>query len=102
VTAYANPGSSITCGRATVTTAGTAVQVTATSTPIREVVITAETDNTGIVVVGDSSVVAAVSTRKGIPLSAGDSFTLEVNNLSKVYIDSTVSTDGVTYTAVVV
>jgi hypothetical protein len=100
--AFDNPGSDLVSGRAVVTTAGTAVQLTTTPRTIREVVITAETDNTGIVVVGDSAVVAAVATRKGTPLSAGDSFTVEVSDLANVFIDATVSTDGVTYTAVIV
>lgn len=102
MSAFDNPGSGLTAGRQTVTTAGTAVQLSSTATPCREVVITAETDNTGIVVVGGSAVVASLSTRKGIPLSAGDSITLEINNLNKVYLDATVSTDGVTYLAVTV
>lgn len=92
-----NPAGGIVDGRAVVTTAGTAVQITTTQTPISEVILTAETDNTGIVVVGGSTVVAALATRRGIPLSAGDSITLTINNLSRLYIDSTVSTDGVTY-----
>ena len=98
--AFDNPASSITCGRKTVTTGGTA-EALATATSIYEVAITAETDNTGYVVVGNSSVVAALATRKGIPLSAGQTITLAVNNLAKVYLDVTVNGDGVTYTALV-
>lgn len=99
--AYDNPGGSLICGRQTVTSAGTAVQLSTTPTSILEVAITAETDNTGYIVVGASDVVASLSTRKGVPLAAGGSITLGVDNLTDVYLDSTVSTDGVTYTAVV-
>ena len=84
-------------GRQTVTTAGTAVQLSSASLETDEVVITAETDNTGIIVVGDSAVIAALATRKGTPLLAGETLVIAINNLDDIYIDSTVSTDGVTY-----
>lgn len=84
-------------GRKEVTTAGTAVPLTATRTTAYKVTIMAELDNTDYVVVGDSTVVAALATRRGIPLSAGASITLEVSNLADIYIDAVVSTEGVTY-----
>lgn len=83
-------------GRKVVTTAGTRVTL-ASSTACKQVAITAETDNTGIVVVGGSTVVAALATRQGVPLYAGDSITLDLDNLADIYIDSTVNGDGVTY-----
>jgi len=61
------------------------------------VAITAETDNTGVITVGGSAVVGALATRKGVPLAVGDSVTLPINNLSDVYLDTTVNGDGVTY-----
>ena len=89
----------VTDGRTVVTTAGTRVAL-ASSTACKEVVITAETDNTGIVVVGAAAtVVAALATRRGIPLSAGDSVVMQTDNLADLGLDSTVSTDGVTYVA---
>lgn len=84
-------------GRKTVTSAGSA-EALAASTTCKRVVICAETDNTGTVVVGGSTVVAALGTRRGIPLGPGDVFELEIDNLADVYLDSTVSTDGVTFT----
>lgn len=84
-------------GRKVVTTAGTAVTL-ASSTTCRKVDIVAETDNTGYVVVGGSSVVASLSTRQGVPLGPGDTYTVYVTNLVNVYLDSTVSGDGVTFT----
>ena len=84
-------------GRKTVTSAGTAVPL-ASSTTCKKVIIVAETDNTGLIVVGGSSVVASLSTRRGIPLSPGDSIEISIDDLADVYIDSTVSGDGVTYT----
>jgi len=92
-----NVGYSMSVGRTVVTTAGVPVQLSTSTARVGSVSITAETDNTGIIVVGDSNVVAALATRKGLPLSAGDSVTLDIAQLSAVYLDSTVSTDGVTY-----
>ncbi|MDQ2084703.1 hypothetical protein RA307_31365 [Xanthobacteraceae bacterium Astr-EGSB] len=83
-------------GRKVVTAAGTA-EALAVSTVAKFVEITAETDNTGIIVVGGSTVVAALATRRGRPLLPGESTTLPISNLSNVYIDATVSGDGVTY-----
>ena len=83
-------------GRKVVAAAATA-EVLAASTAVRQVVITAETDNTGYVVVGASTVVASLATRRGTPLAAGDTIVLNVTNLALVYLDVTVSGDGVTY-----
>lgn len=84
-------------GRTTVTTAGTRV-VLAASTACKKVDITAETDNTGVIVVGGTGVVASLATRQGTPLNAGDTYSIEIDNLNDINIDSTVSTEGVTYT----
>ena len=89
----------VTDGRKVVTTAGTRVALAA-STACKEVVITAETDNTGFVVVGAAAtVIAALATRTGIPLAAGDSITIQTDNLADIGLDSIVSGDGVTFMA---
>ena len=85
--------------RAAVTTAGTA-NVIAASTAAKSVIITAETNNTGIIVVGGSTCVAAVATRRGTPLEAGESMGLDCDNLNDIYIDSEVTGDGITFTYV--
>ena len=88
----------VTDGRKVVTTAGTRVALATSTDVYDEVNITAETDNTGEIVVGGSSVVGAVgATRRGTPLAAGDTVTYRNVDLSKVYIDSTVNGDGVTW-----
>ena len=84
-------------GRQTVTTAGTRIAL-ASSTTCKSVIITAETDNTGVIVVGGSGVIASLATRQGTPLYALGSVCFEVDDLADVFIDSTVNTDGVTYT----
>jgi hypothetical protein len=85
-------------GSATVTTAGTAAPLIAAPTPCISVAICAKTTNTGVIAVGGSTVVASSSTRRGIPLSPGDSVSLDIADVSQIYIDATVSGDGVTYT----
>lgn len=97
--AATNPGTPF-GGRKVVTTAGTAVAVTSTVTVCHQVDITAEEDNTGLIAVGDSGVIAALETRKGVYLSKGDTYTLYDVDLSKVYLDATVNGDGVTYSGV--
>lgn len=83
-------------GRKVVAVAGTAESLAATTT-CKKVDIVAETDNTGIIVVGDSTVVAALATRKGVPLYAGDFYSLEIADPATLFLDTTVSGDGVTY-----
>jgi hypothetical protein len=85
-------------GRTTVTSAGTAVQLTATDTPVLWVTVTALTSNTSQINVGGSEVKAATgATERGIPLLAGDAVDFDVNNLTDVWIDSRVNGEGVTY-----
>ena len=89
-------------GRKIVASAGTAEALTSTYTPFSKVSICAETDNTGVIAVGDSGVIASLATRTGVPLSASDCYTINAgdsgsSDLRAVYIDTTVSGDGVTY-----
>jgi hypothetical protein len=85
-------------GRKTVTTPGTAVPLSATSVPARQVVITAFDGNAGVIVVGGSTVVATGATRRGTPLWERDSMTIDVIDLNQVYIDATTATEGVSFT----
>jgi hypothetical protein len=85
-------------GRGTCSAAGTANQITTTTTPCKVIIFTAETDNTGAVVLGGSGIDETLASRSGIPLLAGDSATFEIDDISKVYIDSAVTGDGVSYT----
>lgn len=84
-------------GRKSVTTAGTAERLISASTAIRKVVIKAFPENTDVVVVGASTVVAALATRRGISLSPGESVTLRIKDLYNVYEDAVVSGEGVSY-----
>lgn len=91
------PFSSIGHGVKTVTTAGTDV-VLASDTACKRVTLQAQTDNTGVIAVGASGVDATIITGTGILLNAGDYFEFDINNLASIYIDATVSGDGVRYT----
>tara|TARA_R110000868_G_scaffold145660_1_gene365979 strand:- start:814 stop:1137 length:324 start_codon:yes stop_codon:yes gene_type:complete len=83
-------------GVTTVTTAGTDV-VLASSTAAKWVIVQAQTDNTGWIAVGATGVDATVATGTGILLGAGESITLPIDNLADIFIDSTVSGEGVRY-----
>lgn len=92
------PPSAIGDGLKLVAAAGTR-EALAASTACKWVSVTAKQTNTGVIVVGGTSVVAASgATRRGTPLAAGDSFSFQIDNLNDVNIDATVSGEGVTYT----
>ena len=84
-------------GRKVVAEAGTAVAL-ASTTACKRVDVTAEFNNTGVIVVGGSTVIADLATRRGTPLYAGSTYSLLIEDLADVYIDATVNTDGVTFT----
>jgi hypothetical protein len=85
-------------GNKTVTTAGTDVALVGSSTPCKRVTIQALTSNSGKIAIGGSGVDATIPTGTGILLSAGESYSFDIDNLTDVYIDSTVSGEGVRFT----
>lgn len=80
-------------GSKTVTTAGTRVQLTSTETPCFYIIVTALVANIGTIWVGGSTVASG----RGIPLVALQSCRIDIDDISKVYIDSTVNGEGVSY-----
>jgi len=64
----------------------------------KKIDIQAQTDNTGLIAVGFNNVDVTEASGDGIILYAGDTYSLEVNNLDLIYIDSTVTGEGVRYT----
>lgn len=80
-----------------VAAAGTAEALASSATPCRKVVVQARPENTDAVVVGGSTVVAAAGTRRGIALVPGASYTFNVKDVSKLYVDAIVTGEGVTY-----
>ena len=82
-------------GRKVVAAAATAERLVSSSTPAKLLLLTAETDNTGVMAWGDSGVIATVLTRVGQPLLAGDSSPwIPVDDLYDIYLDATVNGDG--------
>ena len=84
-------------GLKNVTSAGTALAVSSSSIPCRVVRIKAFPENTNTVVVGASTVVATLATRRGLSLSPGEEVEFRIDDVSKLYIDSVVSGEGVSY-----
>ena len=84
-------------GVTTVTTAGTDV-VLAASTAAKWITVQAQTDNSGFIAVGASGVDATVATGTGVLLAASETLSMPIDNLADIYIDSTVSGEGVRYT----
>ena len=65
--------------------------------PCHEVTIIAKRGNTGYIYVGKSTV---SSTVYGAELGELDSITLEVSNTNEIYIDASVSGEGISYVAI--
>lgn len=78
----------------TVTTAGTRVQLSSSTLPIKYVIITAKEANTGTIWVGGTTVASG----RGRPLVSLQSERFDIDFLTKIYIDSTVNGEGVTFT----
>lgn len=89
-----------------VAAAGTKQQLPSVGTiEARSVMVQALSTNTGTIVVGDTNVVAAAGThatptRRGVALAANDTVTFDVIDASALWLDATVSADGVTVVAV--
>lgn len=77
-----------------VTMAGTRVQLS-TNTCVA-VTVKAKSTNTGLIYVGDVSVTSS----NGFILSAGESVSFAITNTNKVYIDSSINGEGISYSYV--
>ena len=85
-------------GTKTITTAGTAVQITATATPCKKVWLNADLGNTNPVVVGGSTVDATAGSMRGIILiPANPPVEIEIDDLSKLYVDAQTNGDEICF-----
>lgn len=76
-------------GTKTVTTAGTAVQITAIATPIKGVWLNADLLAGAVVTVGDSAVVGNASGMRGVVLTPGNPpIFMQVTDLSSLWVDA--------------
>ena len=82
-------------GKTSVTTAGTRV-VLASSQRVYSVTVKALAANTGTIYVGGST----VSSTTGFQLAASESVSMDIGNLATVYLDASVSGEGVSYLGV--
>jgi hypothetical protein len=92
---------SVGSGTKTVTTAGTAVTLTASNNVVKWVTIQALSSNTGAICIGGSTVLA--SSKNGTCITAGQAAPMYFMggfpyDLSNIYIDSAVGGEGVSYT----
>lgn len=92
ITVILAPGTIVGNGVTTVTTAGTRV-VLGASTTIKSVTVRALKTNTGLIYVGSATVAAA----NGFQLSPQETVSIDIDNLTKVNIDSSVNGDGVSF-----
>ncbi len=90
---FEKPPTDIGDGNCTVTTAGVRVQLITTSTACKKVLITANGANTGNIFVGGST----IATGRGKQLVPLQDLELWIDDLSKIYIDASVSLEGVHY-----
>jgi hypothetical protein len=81
---------------ATVSASGTRVQLP--DYPCREVTIIGKRTNTGYIYVGGSDV--NTTTIYGVEIGPRDSHTFKVSNTNLLYIDASVSGEGVSYVAI--
>lgn len=91
----AAPAGTIVAGTKAVTTAGTAVALVGTPTACRSVLIVAKPGNTGNIFVGISG--ACSATQYMGKLTAGQSTEIAAKDVSLIFIDSSVNTEGVNY-----
>lgn len=86
------PFSIIGSGVQSTVTAGTRVALK-TTTSIKSVTVRAKSVNTGLIYVGS----VAVTSSNGFQLSPSETVSLDVDDLAKVYIDSAINGEGVTF-----
>ena len=85
-------------GRKVVASSATAERLVAAAQDCSQVIIQAETDNTGVIGVGsDATLAHAATARHGVFLTAGQAITIPVRDLQSIYIIASVNGDGVTY-----
>lgn len=97
-----NPGGSSTgavSGRKTVSSAGTAERLVASTTDCKYIIVNAGLGNTNPVVVGGSGVVALEGSQEGIILIPGNNpVRIDIDDVTEVWVDSQTSGDAVAFT----
>lgn len=84
-------------GRSTVESTTGNRPLSEVSVPVKRVEIVAFPTNTGRVWIGDRKVSSAAALWVGMPLSAGEIYTIENIDLSKIYLAVSVANEGITW-----
>jgi hypothetical protein len=82
-------------GGKTIAVTGTAVALSSTRKTERDIIMRAYATNSAVIYIGGSDV--SITSKNGMPLSAGDPHYVDVDTLSNIYINGTAN-DGVGYT----
>ena len=91
---------SFSTGVKTVTSAGTAEQLSSTSVPVPDgfkIILVALPGNTGDIYFGNSQTNAQSTSARFDKLEAGDSIALQLTNLNLIWIDSSVDGEGASW-----
>ena len=96
IAADSSVASAIDTGNKDVATAGVAVKLTASATPCKRLIITGKAANTNKIYIGGTS----VASTDGTFIYASQTLQLEIDDVSKVYIDADTSSEGVQFTYV--
>lgn len=90
--------SRIVSGRKTVAVAGTAEKIIATATGCFKVLLSADLANTSPIVIGDSSIVAALDSQRGVVLTPGNPpVEFPIRDVSKIYVNAITMGDSVCF-----
>lgn len=90
--------SRIVSGRKTVAVAGTAEKIIATATGCFKVLLSADLANTSPLVIGDSSVIAALDSQQGVVLTPGNPpVEFNVRDVSTIYVNAITNGDSVCF-----
>jgi hypothetical protein len=89
--------SNLSGGRKLVTTAGTRVQLSTSSVPCQGLIIQSLRSNSGNISIGGEDVSGTLGTENGVELSPGQTMTLFCKDVSLVWMDSDINSEGIQY-----
>ena len=84
-------------GKVVSTTPGTPVALAGSATPCRHVTVSCLPNNGSYIYVGGSGTKATAGSEEGVLLMPQASYDLDINDVSKIFIDVVNSGDGVTF-----
>jgi hypothetical protein len=88
---------SVPTAQVTLAAAGTRQKLSTVCVPCSKVFLAAGQNNQGIITVGGPTVVAASSGHSGADMQPSGGFTIEIDDLSKIWYDGTNTNDTVSF-----